>query len=121
MTKRLIHFWLDYGSAMYNKANNHQKDFDLDVILHISFIQGLNLNVIIVFIFGLIDYNLPTYTYLLATPILLSLVNSYLYYSLNIENRERLKNRKPRFSRYIYVLYGIVSAALFPVVALFCK
>ncbi|MRX42074.1 hypothetical protein GJU43_22595 [Flavobacterium sp. LC2016-23] len=119
--KGLIDFWLDYASSSYNRLKKKDKDPEIDILLNTSFIQSLNINLILVVIFKLTQFKVKDFKYMIVTTILLFIFNYFWYNKLQDIRKEEIKNRTPRFSNSVYKVYAVFSAILLFFVAYVLK
>lgn len=75
--KGLIDFWLDYASSSYNRLKKKDKDPEIDILLNTSFIQSLNINLILIVIFKLSQFKVKDFKYMIVTTILLFIFNYF--------------------------------------------
>ncbi|MEO6175392.1 MAG: hypothetical protein ABIP27_09615 [Flavobacterium circumlabens] len=119
--KGLIDFWLDYASSSYNRLKKKDKDPEIDILLNTSFIQSLNINLILIVIFKLSQFKVKDFKYMIVTTMLLFIFNYFWYNKLQDIRKEEIKNRTPRFSNSVYKVYAVFSAILLFFVAYVLK
>ncbi|MHC0441740.1 hypothetical protein [Flavobacterium sp. 3-210] len=112
-------FWLDYAASRYHKLIKKDKDPEIDVLLNTSFVQSLNVNLVLVIVFKLINFKITDFKYMIVTTILIFLINYVIYNRLS--EKEKIKNRVPKFKSYIYRLYALFSAIALLVCAYFLR
>lgn len=111
-------FWLDFFIAYYNRLMKNAKyETPISILLHLSFIQAVNFNTILV-VFLKLFFIMKLNFILLFTPIVVfALINSYYFYvKLDATERANIFNRKPKYKRIVYDLYDIFSTILFVIV-----
>jgi len=105
-------FWLDYIASSYIKLIKKDKDPEIDVLLNTSFVQSLNVNLVLVIVFKLINFKIADFKYMIITSLLIFIVNYFIYNRLSEKEKEKIKNRVPKFKSYIYRLYALFSAII---------
>lgn len=115
----IVIFWLDYAVSGYNRLKKYDNDPEIDIILNTSFIQSLNINLIFVFLFKVIDFKVSDFKYMLITTLLLVIINYLCYNKLDDKEKKSLKERIPKFENYVYRLYALISAILLFICAYF--
>lgn len=113
----IINFWLDYASSGYNKLKKNDSDPEIDIILNTSFIQSLNLDLILVLIFKLISFKITDFKYMIITTIIMIVINYFWYNNLSKSKKEEIKNRIPQFGSFVYRLYALFSAVSLFIIA----
>ena len=109
---QIVNFWLDYSVSGYNNLKKHDNDPEIDILLNTSFIQSLNLNLVLVLIFKCFDFKLSDYKYLIITTLVLIAVNYFWYNKLTDNEKNKLKSRTPKFKKYVYRFYAVFSGVL---------
>ncbi|OXA75864.1 hypothetical protein SAMN05444397_1197 [Flavobacterium aquidurense] len=105
-------FWLDYAASSYIKLIKKDKDPEIDILLNISFVQSLNVNLVLVIVFKLINVEITDFKYMIISSLLIFLINYFIYNRLSEKEKQRIKNRVPKFKYYIYRLYALFSAII---------
>lgn len=108
-------FWLDFFSAYYRRLiKNAKYETPLSIVLHVSFVQSINLNTIVILFLNLFFKQIRLNFLILFLPIvILSLLNSYyFYYKLNSVQREGIISRKPKYKTILYSFYSLMSTVL---------
>jgi len=108
-------FWLDFFSAYYNRLMKNAKyETSLSNLLHLSFVQAINFNSISVLVLHFLFKIKLNFLIIFSPIVILSLINIYyFYYRLDIERRNELIKRRPKYKRWFYDLYDLISTILF--------
>ena len=109
-------FWLDFFSAYHRRLmKNDREETPLTNLVHLSFVQTVNFDTIVVFFLHVFFPFIKLNFIILFFPfIVLGISNIYyFYYKLDIEQRENILNRIPKYKTIIYDLYNIFSTILF--------
>ncbi len=115
-------FWLGYAVSRYNQLKKYEKDPVLDIFMHVSFVQSVNLNTILCLICKLLDLELVFYLYAMIGGCLVVLAFNFIWYSkLDNKTKEELKSKRPKFSLRIYKLYSLFSTILFGLTVYFLR
>ncbi|WP_278022668.1 hypothetical protein [Flavobacterium ginsengisoli] len=81
-------FWLGYAVSRYNQLKKYEKDPVVDIFMHVSFVQSVNLNTVLCLICKLLDLELIYYLYAMIAGCLGLLAFNFLWYSkLDIKKR----------------------------------
>ncbi|GAA3729233.1 hypothetical protein GCM10022422_09120 [Flavobacterium ginsengisoli] len=115
-------FWLGYAVSRYNQLKKYEKDPVVDIFMHVSFVQSVNLNTVLCLICKLLDLELIYYLYAMIAGCLGLLAFNFLWYSkLDIKKKEGLKTKKPMFSLLVYKLYSLFSTVFFGLTVYFLR
>ncbi|WJS94244.1 hypothetical protein NYQ10_19330 [Flavobacterium johnsoniae] len=107
-------FWLDYSIARYNKLKKYDSDPEIDIFMHVSFIQSINLNTILCLFCKIVNLELVYYLYAMIAGSIIVLVFNFLWYKkLNARDKKQIKKRIPKYTLRIYKLYALFSTVLF--------
>ena len=107
-------FWLGYAVSRYNQLKKYERDPVIDIFMHVSFVQSVNLNSILCLICKLLDLKLVFYLYAMIGGCLAVLAFNFIWYSkLDNKTKEELKSKSPKFSLRVYKLYSLFSTILF--------
>ncbi|PJR04326.1 hypothetical protein [Avrilella dinanensis] len=113
-------FWLDFFSAYYRRLKKNA-DYETpdSILLTMAFIQGVNFDTVLLFIFlWFPSINVNTFVILLAPMVAFALLNLYLfYYKFDKHQRQAAIARKPRYKRIVYDLYDVFSTILLMLMA----
>lgn len=108
-------FWLDFFSAYHNRLMKNAKyETPLSTLLHLSFVQTVNFNTILVVILPFLFKVKLTFPILFLPFIILSLINYYYFYhKLDNNQRNELIKRKPKYKTRVYDFYDVISTIVF--------
>lgn len=111
-------FWLDFFIAYYNRLMKNAKyETPISILIHLSFIQAVNFNTILVAFLKLFFVVKLNFVILFSPIVVFALINSYCFYiKLDAIERANIFNRKPKYKRIVYNLYDIISTILFVIV-----
>lgn len=93
---------------------NANYETPISTLLHLSFTQAVNFNTILVLILHFLFEVKLNFVILFLPIVILALANSYYFYNrLNSQQRVEIVNRKPKYKRWVYDIYEVVSTLLF--------
>ncbi|TDX11255.1 hypothetical protein EDB96_2039 [Flavobacterium sp. S87F.05.LMB.W.Kidney.N] len=117
--KFLKDFWLDYAVSNYVRLKKHDNDPEIDILLNTSFIQSINLDILLVIVFKFVDFRITDYKYLIVTTVSIFVFNFVWYNRLKAAKKIELKERVPKYGIGFYRTYALFSAvSLFLIVYL---
>jgi hypothetical protein len=108
-------FWLDLFAAYYKRLKkNAEYETPLSIVLHLSFIQAVNFNTVIVIVLYLLTSIKLDFIILFLPIVLLCLINYYYFYhKLTKEQLKDILNKVPKYKTIVYDLYDVFSTILF--------